>query len=145
MDGERFALVTGAGSGVGKASALALARTGWHVALAGRREVLVNLHGSLQAAPRPVFVIYHNPVHEDIPNSQPWLREVKRTHQFVIYKALAHPLAAEASCVASSASVVASSPAAIAVVRPYGRSEPINLRPPFRQKALPEKAILPAA
>jgi NAD(P)-dependent dehydrogenase (short-subunit alcohol dehydrogenase family) len=42
MDGERFALVTGAGSGVGKASALALARTGWHVALAGRRRELLD-------------------------------------------------------------------------------------------------------
>ena len=41
MDGERFALVTGAGSGVGKASALALARTGWHVALTGRRSQLL--------------------------------------------------------------------------------------------------------
>ena len=41
MDGERFALVTGAGSGVGKASALALARTGWHVALTGRRSELL--------------------------------------------------------------------------------------------------------
>ena len=29
--------MTGAGSGIGRASALALARTGWHVALAGRR------------------------------------------------------------------------------------------------------------
>ena len=51
------------------------------------REVLANLHNSLQTAPRQVFVIYHNPVHEDIPNSQSWLHEVKRTHQFVIYEA----------------------------------------------------------
>ena len=34
---ERFALVTGAGVGIGKATARALARAGWHVALAGRR------------------------------------------------------------------------------------------------------------
>ena len=33
----RTAIVTGAGSGIGKASALALLRDGWHVALAGRR------------------------------------------------------------------------------------------------------------
>src|ERR1700750_1635795 len=50
MDGERFALVTGAGSGVGKASALALARTGWHVALAGRRrEALAETAGEVKA------------------------------------------------------------------------------------------------
>ena len=53
MDGERFALVTGAGSGVGKASALALARTGWHVALAGRRrELLDEVAGEVKALGR---------------------------------------------------------------------------------------------
>lgn len=51
------------------------------------REVLANLHQSLRTSTRTVFVIYHNPVHQDILNSQGWLREVKRTHQFVIYEA----------------------------------------------------------
>jgi NAD(P)-dependent dehydrogenase (short-subunit alcohol dehydrogenase family) len=38
---ERIAVVTGAGSGVGKASALALLREGWSVVLAGRRKELL--------------------------------------------------------------------------------------------------------
>ena len=41
MSQEKFALVTGAGAGIGKASALALARAGWSVALAGRRKDLI--------------------------------------------------------------------------------------------------------
>ena len=35
-------------------------------------EVLANLYRSLLAAPRSVYVIYHNPVHEDIPATQSW-------------------------------------------------------------------------
>ena len=38
MTDARIALVTGAGSGIGKASALALARNGWNVVLTGRRQ-----------------------------------------------------------------------------------------------------------
>jgi NAD(P)-dependent dehydrogenase (short-subunit alcohol dehydrogenase family) len=38
---ERFALVTGAGSGVGRAAAVALAEAGWAVALLGRRKEML--------------------------------------------------------------------------------------------------------
>ena len=34
---KKVAIVTGAGGGIGRASALALVAAGWHVALAGRR------------------------------------------------------------------------------------------------------------
>ena len=34
----KVAIVTGAGSGIGRASAVALLKAGWSVALAGRRE-----------------------------------------------------------------------------------------------------------
>jgi NAD(P)-dependent dehydrogenase (short-subunit alcohol dehydrogenase family) len=45
---SRIAIVTGAGSGIGRASAIALARAGWHVALAGRRAAA--LHETVQQA-----------------------------------------------------------------------------------------------
>jgi hypothetical protein len=51
------------------------------------REVLANLRESVRTAPRPVYVIYHNAVHEDILNAESWLRELSRTHQYVIYQA----------------------------------------------------------
>jgi NAD(P)-dependent dehydrogenase (short-subunit alcohol dehydrogenase family) len=37
MSEEKFALVTGAGAGIGRAASLALAKAGWHVGLTGRR------------------------------------------------------------------------------------------------------------
>ena len=51
------------------------------------REVLANLHASVRSALRPVYVIYHNPVHEDLLNAQAFLHELSRTHQYVIYRA----------------------------------------------------------
>ena len=48
MPSEKIALVTGAGSGVGKATALALAKAGWTIALAGRRKD--HLDASAEAA-----------------------------------------------------------------------------------------------
>ena len=53
----RVAIVTGAGSGIGRASALALLRDGWHVALAGRRpDVLQAVAAESGAAARALAV-----------------------------------------------------------------------------------------
>ena len=57
---ERIGIVTGAGSGIGAACALALAREGWTVMLAGRRpeplERLAADHGDLRLDPCPTDV-----------------------------------------------------------------------------------------
>jgi hypothetical protein len=51
------------------------------------REVLANLHRSVMAFPREVYVIYHNLVHENVFAEQAWLCPVQRTHQFAIFEA----------------------------------------------------------
>ena len=51
------------------------------------RTVLANLRTSLTELPRPVFVIYHNLVHERLIVASAWLHPIYRTSQFAIYQA----------------------------------------------------------
>jgi len=51
------------------------------------RQVLANLRQSLQEAPRPAFVIYHNLVHERVFTENMWLQALYRTNEFAIYRA----------------------------------------------------------
>ena len=52
------------------------------------RHVLANLRESLQEAPRPAFVVYHNLVHERTVLENAWLQAVYRSTQFAIYRAM---------------------------------------------------------
>ncbi|MGH7060852.1 MAG: SDR family oxidoreductase [Stellaceae bacterium] len=53
---DKIAVVTGAGSGIGRASALALVETGFTVALAGRRREMLEETAALAASPRTLVV-----------------------------------------------------------------------------------------
>lgn len=54
---QKVAIVTGAGSGIGKAASLALARAGYAVGLAGRRKDA--LEAVAKAAPNPSLMLVH--------------------------------------------------------------------------------------
>lgn len=59
---SKIAIVTGAGSGIGRASALALLEDGWSVALVGRRASLLKETAELSASPKVL------PISADISN-----------------------------------------------------------------------------
>ena len=56
-ENERFALVTGAGSGIGRASALALHRAGYRVAIAGRRIAELEKTAAMADAGPPMLLV----------------------------------------------------------------------------------------
>ncbi|HST09813.1 MAG TPA: class I SAM-dependent methyltransferase [Terriglobales bacterium] len=53
---------------------------------AGLAQVAANLERSLKESPRPVFVIYHNPLHDDVLVRSLHLRKTCGTHQFSVYE-----------------------------------------------------------
>ena len=57
MEQRNVAVVTGAGSGVGRATAIELAKRGWHVALAGRRGDALRETAERCGGPEPCFFV----------------------------------------------------------------------------------------
>ncbi len=53
------------------------------------RTVLANLRSSLTGSPRPVYVLYHNLVHEKVFAECEWLQAICRTPQYAVYQARA--------------------------------------------------------
>jgi hypothetical protein len=52
---------------------------------AGLVEVVARLEGSLQGCPRPVYVLYHNPLLESVFSSSALLRKIGGTQRYFIY------------------------------------------------------------
>jgi hypothetical protein len=49
------------------------------------RQLIANLEHSLDLDPRPVYVIYHNPVHEEMFRESRWFRTIAGTDQYSLY------------------------------------------------------------
>ena len=52
----------------------------------GLRRVIANLEQSLREHPRPVYVLYHNPLLEHVLNERVGLAKIGGTHQYAMYK-----------------------------------------------------------
>ncbi len=53
----------------------------------GLRRALANLEKSLDANPRPAYVVYHNPLLESVVNEHGHLKRIGGTHQYSIFTA----------------------------------------------------------
>ncbi|HKD02467.1 MAG TPA: class I SAM-dependent methyltransferase [Terriglobales bacterium] len=53
---------------------------------AALREVVERLENSLRFHPRPLWVLYHNPLHEDLVARADILEKVAGTHQYAVYR-----------------------------------------------------------
>ena len=58
---------------------------------AGLRRVMANLERSLREHPRPVFVLYHNPLLEHVLNESGVWKKIYATHQYVVYESERDP------------------------------------------------------
>jgi hypothetical protein len=54
----------------------------------GLRKVIANLEKSLRSHPREVYVLYHNPLLEEVLSQSSSLRKLGGTHQYAIYGSL---------------------------------------------------------
>jgi hypothetical protein len=53
---------------------------------AGLRRVIRNLERSLEQSPRPVWIVYHNPLLDAVIAESPWLERAKVTPQYSLYR-----------------------------------------------------------
>lgn len=53
----------------------------------GLRQVVLNLNESLRVHPRPVYILYHNPEHDQIILESKGLKKIGGTHQYSIFTA----------------------------------------------------------
>jgi len=52
----------------------------------GMRQVVGNLEQSLRASPRPLYVLYHNPLLEHVLTASTALRKIGGTHQYSVFR-----------------------------------------------------------